>query len=109
MEKNGNLNMNANANNIPPEDKFITRVLSIGDFFCENIKYNGYTVKSIVAIEDCDYIYLKEEFFEKIFATNINKFEKMKKGFILANIINLAELAFNRRDVFFSRIDTMVN
>lgn len=98
-----------NDDNSPlTEEKFISKVSSIGDFFCEKIKYNGYTLRSISAIGDVDMICLKEEIFQKIFSLNINKFERQKRNFILRNIPNLCEMSSIRNEVFFSRIDTMV-
>ena len=90
------------------EDNFMERVISVGDYFGEKIKYKGYILRSVEAIEDVNLIYLTEEIFDKVFSAHMIRFEKQIRNALLKNIGPLCELGNKRYQNFLNSIDTMV-
>jgi hypothetical protein len=99
-------NNNDEINN--DNENYYERILSVGDYFCENIKHKGYILKKIEVIDDTDLIYLTKEIFDKTFGPNLNKFEKNKRSFILKTINYLNQLPRNRYEIFLNHVDTIV-
>lgn len=84
------------------------RILTLGEYFTESIKYQGYIIKRIESIEDADLVYLDEQTFSKIFSSYLIKFEKNKRNFLLRTIPVLSEISRKKFETFLKQIDTMV-
>jgi len=91
------------------EDETIEVYLKNGDLFSKKLQIRGYTLSSVILLEDTDVLYLENHVYLRIFEKSFSRIAKEKKFFLINTIRIFSNMPPLRINIFIENIITNVN